>query len=159
MNLGGTPAPRGWGAEQDGPENTTRPATAPSPPVNPALRSLRQRTESLEGIDPRPVAVAPRDTESVGAHQGGLHRADIRWYRGGVEQGPAAHFLHTGCAGARQPEPASRNVPFALAPLPFDPNPIVAPSDRVRRASPAPGTGGCIIHASADLFSSPVNAS
>lgn len=38
MNLGGTPAPRGRGAVKDGPDNTTCPAAAPSPPEN-AFRS------------------------------------------------------------------------------------------------------------------------
>ena len=45
MNLGGTPAPRGWGAVKDGPDNTTCPAAAPSPPVN-AFRAHSAKVRS-----------------------------------------------------------------------------------------------------------------
>ena len=37
MNLGGMPAPRGRGADTDGPDNTTCPPAAPSLPYGPCL--------------------------------------------------------------------------------------------------------------------------
>lgn len=68
----------------------------------PAAGTRTASEQVLEGVDPRPMPIAPIDAQAVGADQLERHRPDIERHPGGIKQRSPAHLLDTARAGTRQ---------------------------------------------------------
>ena len=83
--------------------------------------------QPLKGIDPRSVSVAPVDPKSIGSHQGQRHWTNVGRDGGGVQDGPAGHFLDTGSAGTGQPEGTGREKALVPRLVPLNQQTVVPP--------------------------------
>jgi len=87
--------------------------------------------QTLEGIDPRRVAIAPLDLEAIRAHEGEGKRPDIGGDGGRIQQWPATHLLHAAGARAGQTQVAGGKEPFVTTLVPLDAEPVVLSIDGV----------------------------
>src|SRR5215213_8245315 len=85
----------------------------------------------LEGIDPRTVAVAPVNPETVGTDQSQAQRFDVGRHRSRVEQWTPADLFDAAGTGTGQPKQSCREKGLVTPVIPFDEDAVVAAVDGV----------------------------
>src|SRR4029434_1322135 len=88
--------------------------------------------QTLEGVDPGAVTVAPLHLDTIGADQGDSQRTDLRLDAGGIQQRTAGHLFDTGGAGAGEAQRPGREGSDVAQRITLEDDPVIAPGDRVR---------------------------
>jgi hypothetical protein len=103
----------------------------PGSPVSMSIARAALK-QAVERVDAGRMSITPLNLEPVRTDEANAERPNVERYGRGIEKRSAAHLLHAGRTGTRQPQRPRRIEAFMAVLIPFDLQSVVLAIDGVR---------------------------